>query len=186
MAVFNLYVNTVQDFEGGFQKMSSDPGNYNSRKELVGTNHGISAQTYERWLGYPPSELDMRSITKKIAIEIFESWYWNKIKGSLIKNQAVAENIVDHAINSGVYGTSKLVQRVLNNEFGKSLVVDGVIGIKTISEINKVDPLKLFKKISQYRLDYYKRINNKSWWNVWRNRVYSLAQKFNIPIEKKK
>jgi hypothetical protein len=56
MADFNLYKSTALLFEGGFQNISSDNGNYNSLGVLAGTNLGISARFYETILGYPPNK----------------------------------------------------------------------------------------------------------------------------------
>ncbi|MFY7671603.1 glycoside hydrolase family 108 protein [Tenacibaculum sp. MEBiC06402] len=186
MADFYLYKETALKFEGGYQKISSDPGNYNSKGELVGTNLGISAKVYESWIGRPPTEEDMLAITKEIATSIFKTWYWDAVRASEINSQAVAENIVDHAINAGPKSIGKIVQVVLNKYFNKSLIVDGAIGHKTVVSINEVNPTKLFQRISQYRLNYYESINNNEWIDIWRNRVASLAKKFSISIEKKK
>ena len=91
MANFNLYKQTALKFEGGYQKLSSDPGNYNSRGDLVGTNMGIAATTYEKWLNRPPTVEDMKSITVSIASEIYKSWYWDTVRASEINSQAVVK-----------------------------------------------------------------------------------------------
>ncbi|WP_435415042.1 glycoside hydrolase family 108 protein [Polaribacter aestuariivivens] len=185
MANYYDFKETVQQLEGGFQKIPSDPGNYNSRKELVGTNHGISAPVYESWIGYPPSEIDMRAMSKTIASEIFKTNYWNKLRASEIKNQAVAENLVDHGVNAGTGAATKIMQRVLNKYFNKNLSVDGGLGPITLAAINSVNPLTLFQKYSQYRFEYYSKINNPDWAKIWDNRVFSLAKKFGIVVKKK-
>lgn len=185
MANFYDFHSTVAELEGGFQKIPSDPGNYNSRKELVGTNYGISAPVYEKWIGYPPSEKDMKSITPTIASEIFKANYWNRLRANDINSQSVAENLVDHGINAGTGTATKIMQRVLNNSFGKNLAVDGAIGSLTIDAINSVNPLTLFQKYSEARLDYYENIGNKDWIKIWEKRVFSLAKKFGILVKKK-
>ncbi|CAL2104480.1 PG_binding_3 domain-containing protein [Tenacibaculum sp. 190130A14a] len=185
MSVFEKYIDDLTFIEGGYQNRADDPGNYNSEKELVGTNHGISAPVYERWIGRVPTEANMRAITKPIALQIIKAWYWDKVQASFINSQAVAENIADHAINAGTGSAAGIVQEVLNYEFNKDLSVDGVIGPMTIDAINSVDQTKLFQKFSQYRIDYYRSINNRSWLRIWENRVKYLARKFNIDIKKK-
>ncbi|WP_299681126.1 glycoside hydrolase family 108 protein [uncultured Tenacibaculum sp.] len=186
MANFNLFTQTISAFEGGFQKRKSDPGNYNSERVLVGTNHGISASFYQTKIGRPPTEEDMRAITKEMAKAFFKTDFWDKVNADLIHSQAVAENIVDHAINAGPGTIGRIVQKVLNKYFGKSLAVDGAIGLKSIQAINSVSSEKLFQKISQYRLIDYKTKNNPSWLKIWIKRVNDLADKFGISIEKKK
>ena len=101
MADFYSYLPLLQQVEGGFQKLSNDRGNYNSRGELAGTNYGISARWYESVLGRPPAEADMRAITKSQAQELFKKYFWNAQGGNLINNQAIANTIIDHEINAG-------------------------------------------------------------------------------------
>ena len=186
MANYYLFTQTIKAFEGGFQKIESDPGNYNSEGVLVGTNHGISARYYETKIGRSPKEEDMRAISKEQAKAFFKVDFWDKVNADLIQSQAVAENIVDHAINAGPGAIGEIVQKVLNKYFGKSLIVDRAIGLKTIAAINSVPSEKLFQKISQYRLIDYKSKNNPSWIKIWVKRVNDLAKKFDISIEKKK
>jgi lysozyme family protein len=185
MASYSNFHNTVSQLEGGFQNLASDPGNYNSRNELVGTNYGISAPVYEDWLGYVPSENDMRSLTKTIASEIFKNQYWNRLSASSIYIQPVAENFVDHGINAGTGTAAKIMQRVLNTSFGKSLTVDGAVGNLTIAAINSVSPIELFKEFSAARLEHYANIGNSSWLHIWQKRVQTLADKFGIDLKKK-
>ncbi|MDB0600662.1 glycosyl hydrolase 108 family protein [Tenacibaculum maritimum] len=147
MANFDSYIVSVKSFEGGYQDRGDDPGNFNSRRELVGTNHGISAKTYQRWIGYPPSIEDMKNITLQIAQEIFKVWYWDKVNASSISSQEVAENIVDHAINAGVFSSAKIVQEVLNIHFNQSLQIDGIIGRRTIDAINKTPSKELLEEL---------------------------------------
>lgn len=185
MASFNLYKDTALSFEGGYQKIASDPGNYNSEQQLVGTNYGISAPVAEQWFGYPPQESDMRSITPTIAAKIFETLYWNKIRATEIIDQGVAEMLVDHAINAGVATAAGIMQNMLNWEFGEDLAVDGVIGNRTLLAINTKNPVKVFQKYGLYRIQHYESIGNDQWFPIWKRRVESLAEKFGIVLKKK-
>ena len=74
---------------------------------------------------------------------------------------------------------------MLKKYFNKNIAIDGSIGMQTINHINSVNDRKLFVKISQYRLINYSQINNPDWINVWENRVYNLAKKFNVNISNK-
>lgn len=185
MANYNDFQDTVAALEGGFQNKASDPGNFNSRGENVGTNFGISAPVYEKWIGRVPTIYDMKAITKTVAEEIFKTNYWNRLSASFIKNQSIAENLVDHGINAGVGTAAKIMQRVLNESFGKNLRIDGAIGPITLAAINNVNPVELFQKYSQARIEYYKNIGNRDWLAIWKRRVQSIANKFGIDIKKK-
>lgn len=187
MARYEYFKASLEEAEGGYQKLEKDKGNYNSLKELVGTNHGISAKFYEKVIGQPPTEQDMRSITKLEAHILFKNEFWDKVRADEIKSQAVAEVIADHAINANPRVTAKIVQRVLNKYFDKNLVVDGVIGAKSLQAINSVNQTKLFQKIAQERLAYYKRLSDFQYFGKsWTNRVVALGRKFGVEIKKKR
>ncbi len=187
MASFENYKSTAQSLEGGYQKLENDRnGNYNSLDQLVGTNYGISAPIYEKWIGYPPSEQDMRNITKSLATKIFRDWYWDVIRASEIQSQAVAETLVDHGINAGPPTAVKIMQEILNRFFDKNLRVDGGAGPLTLQAINSVDPQRLFQEFSHARIaDYRLKNNSNFWFSIWKNRVLTIAKKFGITLKKK-
>ena len=186
MADYNLFHSTVAALEGGYQNNINDKlGNTNSRGEMVGTNYGISAPVYEKWIGYPPSIMDMKSITPTIAREIFKANFWNRLQASYINSQAVAENLVDHGINAGTGRAAKIMQKVLNDKFNKNLAVDGGVGNKTLAAINSVNASDLFQEYSDARIAYYHSLNKDYWINGWINRVKTIADKFGIVLKKK-
>lgn len=187
MASYTLFKPSLELAEGGFQLLKNDKGNYNSRGELVGTNHGVSAKFYERIIGRPPSIEDMKSLTKVEAHILFKNEFWDKVRADEIQDQGVAEIIADHAINANPTVTAKIVQRTLNKYFGKNLTVDGAIGNQTLQAINSVDDKLLFEKIAQERLNYYKRLSDYQYFSKsWTSRVYALGRKFGIEIKKKR
>lgn len=161
MAVFSLYIPLLSAVEGGYQNLVEDSGNYNSLGQRVGTNYGIAAKTYEQWIGRPPSVADMKAITKNEALAIMKAWYWDKVSGDKIHNQSIAEMIADHAVNAGVSRAGKMVQQVLNSEFGYALVVDGKIGPQTLQGINTVSPSFLHTELKIFRENYYRSIGGK-------------------------
>ncbi len=155
MANFKLFIPLVHLAEGGYQKLPTDTGNLNSLGQLVGTNKGVSAPVYETYLGYPPSEADMRAITTVTANAIYKRNYWDKLKADNMKTQEVANVLVDHGVNAGTGGAAKIVQTVLKNSFSKNLEVDGAIGNMTIAAINSVDQIKLQSAIVIAREQFY-------------------------------
>lgn len=176
MANFQTYLPLLHKVEGGYQKLSNDPGNYNSLNQLVGTNFGIAAPTYELWLKRPPTEQDMRFMKKDTAITIFKLWYWDKLKGDNIKNQSVAELIIDHGINAGVGRAAKLIQSVLNNSFNYKLSIDGVTGNQTLTALNAVNQEVFHKAFKQARINYYASLGS-SFYNAWINRLKKFTFK---------
>ena len=180
-AVFEAFLPILLAVEGGFQKLIGDRGNYNSLGQLVGTNHGVAAKTYEAWIGHPPTEAEMRAMTKATAIAIYRKWFWDEIQGDKIVNQSVANLIADHNVNGGYKVIEKAVQRVLNAKFNKGLTVDGVFGPKTLAAINSVDQQILFNGIKAERETIYYSIGGQ-FLEGWLNRL----ENFTFTAEKKK
>lgn len=173
MASFNTYLPLLEKVEGGFQAIAADPGNYNSKGELAGTNFGISARFYESIIGRPPTYMDMKSITQREAQELYKIHFWDKNLGDQFKSQSVANTVIDHQINSG--RGIRLAQQVLNNRFGKRLAVDGVMGPKTLQAINSVSAKVFVDEYNKARANYYKQVNNPTFLNGWLIRLQEFA-----------
>ena len=173
MARFDIYLPLLQQVEGGFQAIPEDPGNFNSRGELVGTNFGISARFYEDFIGRTPSKIDMKSITKVEAESIYLQFFWNKNLGNKIKSQSVANTVIDHQVNSG--RGIRLSQQVLNDRFGKSLAVDGIMGPNTLKALNSVNSEIFVDQYNLARRQYYISIDNPTFINGWLIRLKKFA-----------
>ncbi|WP_299009090.1 glycosyl hydrolase 108 family protein [uncultured Tenacibaculum sp.] len=183
MASYELFKHSIQEAEGGYQNLTNDKGNYNSLRQRVGTNYGVSAKFYEKVIGRPPTIADMKSITQTEAHQLFKIHFWDAIKGDAIQSQAVAEMVADHSINANPRVTAGIVQRTLNRYFGKNLKVDSVIGAKTLQAINSVNPQQLFAKIGQERLHHYSRLDDYKYFSKsWNSRVFNLAKKYGISL----
>ena len=179
MANFNKAIAIILKNEGGYQKHPADKGNYNSRGILVGTNHGISAKTLEKWRAYPVTADDMMHLSLTEAKEIYHTHYWLPIHGNAIRDQDNAELIFDHAVNAGVGGSSKLVQKTLN-QMGGHLSVDGSIGDKTMYELNRVNQPAFFDAFKQARIHFYQSVSkgsNATFLNGWIKRVTDFEKK---------
>lgn len=192
MANFSAYSPLLLEAEGGYQASAADSGNYNSLGQLVGTNRGISAPTYEAWIGHPPTVAEMKAITEATALEIYEQNYWNALGLSNLNSQALANIICDHAVNAGNSRAGRIIQTCCNL-MGSSLIVDGVVGPKTREAINSHDAAALHDSFKQARLYYYAYLckytipqywydlfkswgigsstGNQVWYNGWINRV---------------
>lgn len=176
MANFNDFLKILHNVEGGYQELENDSGNYNSLGDLVGTNWGISAKTYERWIKRPPSKTDMIRMPKSLAVEIYKQWYWNVMKGNAFSNQSIANIIIDHGVNAGTGTAARIAQSVLNDYFGFRLAEDGVIGNQTITAINSVNQERLHELYMQARIDYYKSLGS-SFYRAWLTRLKSFVFK---------
>ena len=75
--------------------------------------------------------------------------FWDKWKADEIKNQSIAQLLVDWVWVSGVYGI-KYPQQVLG------VKVDGIVGQKTIAAINDYpDQKELFNKLWNRRKKHF-------------------------------
>lgn len=173
MASFAVYLPLLQQVEGGFQKLAADPGNYNSLGQLVGTNWGISARFYEGIINRPPTETDMRNLKKDTATGLFRTHFWNRARANEINNQAIANTIVDHHINTG--SGVKLAQQVLNDRFGYRLAEDNAMGPITLKAINEVNPAQFVAIYNEARANYYKKIGNSTFIGGWLKRLKKFA-----------
>ena len=117
-------------------------GDYtNDPKDSGGeTNFGITKRT-ARAYGYKG---DMKSLTKKDAIEIYKKGYWDRLNldDVCLFSSDVAMELFDTAVNIGPGGAARFLQRslnVLNNgaKYYPDIVVDGEIGVKTILSLRK-------------------------------------------------
>jgi lysozyme family protein len=143
MADFNKAIELLKEIEGKYTKHKADKGNYNSQRELVGTNYGIAAPTYERIIGRPPTEADMKNMTYDEARNIYKQQYWDVIKGDEIKDQSVANIFFDGVVNQG-----KSIRWMQEAAVVKA---DGKVGPKTIEAINQADPLGLHDAFKEKR-----------------------------------
>ena len=152
-------------WEGGYINDQADLGKQ--------TNKGVTLSTYRYVFGKNKTVRDLKKITDEQWEFIFKKYYWDKWKADNIKDQNVANILVDWLWCSGSYGI-KIPQRVLG------VSADGIVGSKTIAAINARDGRELFDTIKQERKDFIDRIcqtrpQNRKFKNGWLNRINSLA-----------
>ncbi|MDY6957578.1 MAG: glycosyl hydrolase 108 family protein [Halobacteriota archaeon] len=132
MAEFDKSFARTLVLEGGYSDDPNDPGGK--------TRYGITEYD-ARQHGY---DGEMKDLPVEIAKKIYRERYWDPIKGEEIGNQMIADEVFDTAVNCGVKTAGRFLQRSLNalflykgNEMYRKLVVDGVIGPKTLKALDK-------------------------------------------------
>ena len=129
---------------------------YRRRKGLgKGTEKDLGRLSYAEWL------------------EILRTMYWDRWKADRIRDQKVAEILVDWVWASGAYGVT-IPQRVLG------VKADGIVGEETLAAVNSRDPKEFFNKIKQERIAYVDRIcrrrpANLRFRNGWLRRINALG-----------
>lgn len=131
MGNFDLAIAFVLPNEGGYSNNSNDAGGP--------TKYGITLNTLQIWRHNSQlSASDVEVLTLDEAKQIYRSLWWNALNLDSVNDNSVATAIFDQAINRGPGTVGKEIQFILNNKFGSAILVDGVIGPKTVSAINAV------------------------------------------------
>ncbi len=109
-------------FEGGYSNNPDDRGGE--------TNFGITAGTYAKAksLGLVVGK-SVRDLTRYEAARIYHDLYWKACKADLMP-EPLDLLVFDAAVNHGVGGSGRLLQKSLN-WLGADLKVDGAVGPKT-------------------------------------------------------
>lgn len=153
MANFEQYFPTLLKHEGGFSNDKNDGGG--------ATKYGITHEVLSNWRNKPVSIDDVKNITQEEAKKIYMARYWTPMNMDKVNHQALAETLFDMGVNAGIGRAGKMVQLLLNKNFGKNLIVDGGIGQNTITAINSVDGNKLYNLFNVMRVRYYTFIANR-------------------------
>jgi len=169
MATFLYYEPKLKKLEGY--------GIYTNRPSDLGgpTMSGITLTAFKQHFGQDKTVNDLKRMTEAQWRYIFKRGYWDKAGADNIKNQSVAELIVDFCVNSGV-GMLKKIQSLLG------VTADGVIGPKSLAAINGADQQLLFNAImAERRSKYYEIVANNYSQKVnlqgWLNRLKNFAFK---------
>lgn len=149
--------------EAGFQNRPDDPGNWTGGKigagELVGTNFGISAASYPG--------LDILNLTSEQAREIYVRDYYLPA-GCNRMPYPLALSVFDSAVNQGLGWTKMELQRILG------VVVDGVIGPRTIEAVHLCYGRSIVRMFLVKRLMRYSSIENRAWKENWFERMVDV------------
>lgn len=138
--MFKKCLELVLKSEGGYINHPSDPGGI--------TNLGVTKAVWEEWVGHPVTEKDMRELTPEKVAPMYEMKYWRTSYCEKLP-QGLNLLVFSMAVNSGSGRAVKLLQRCVG------VVEDGVIGARTMAEINKLRPVDLVERYSETRKAFY-------------------------------
>ena len=129
----------VLDLEGGFVNDPDDPGGM--------TYRGIARRYFPDWTGWSVITAQRQAggqINDRILDDLVGRFYrvnfWDRFQGDQIKDQALADELLDQAVNLGVHRAVEHLQRALNalNDQGArwpDMARDGKLGPKTLAAI---------------------------------------------------
>ena len=146
MADVNRLIGFILKWEGGFVNDPDDLGG--------ATNKGVTIATW-RQVGYDKDgdgDIDVDDLklltNDDVMNRVLKPHYWDRWKADNIKNQSIANILVDWVWASGKYGIVR-PQKILG------VVADGIVGNKTISALNNYpDQKQLFDLIKADRVAY--------------------------------
>ena len=157
MSDFIPAYNILMINEGGYQDHPSDPGNYNSLGQLVGTNWGISAPTFEAYYNYIPTKQDMELLTRNESEQIYRSNFWSPYNIGSINAQYLANQIFDIRVNHGNW--MWIINRALIAAGANTTETASWSNSSTVNMINSLpDPERFNDLLVEYRIAYYEKL----------------------------
>lgn len=145
MAKFEPALQLVLQHEGGLEINASDSAGI--------TNYGISLRFFKKRVKPDATEQDIRNLTVNDAAQLFERFFWDRQPFSDINSQKIANRVFDLHVNSG-QGVS-LLQKAVNACTGLHLVVDDMLGMKTIDATNALPEEDLYSHLIEQAQAYY-------------------------------
>lgn len=172
MAKVSVLLPFILSWEGGFVNNKNDRGG--------ATNKGVTLTTWKS-IGYDKDKdgdidvTDLKLITDAdVRDRVLKPHYWDKWKADEIKDQSIANLLVDWLWASGKWGII-YPQQVLG------VKADGVVGAKTLAAINNhPNPAVLFSKLWARRKQHFNAIaaatpSQRVFLKGWCNRLEGIA-----------
>lgn len=85
---------------------------------------------------------------------LYKTYYWAKIQGDKIQDQAIANKMMDMAVNEGVVRTVKMAQQVARVWGHAEVTIDGVMGPVTLSAVNATGPTFMLSGLRQEYVEW--------------------------------
>lgn len=165
MSNFDKAFLAVVGVEGGYVNDPDDRGGE--------TKFGISKRSYPH--------LDIRNLSLEQAKQIYYEDFWKECGLDSVDDYNIAHEIFDTAVNMGQVIAKKIFQKALNylNRNEKDfpdLIVDGLIGQKTILAYRRVNTRILLKVLNGLQFMRYTQIvdydpSQEKFFNGWMQRV---------------
>jgi lysozyme family protein len=178
MSDFESAIPTILRHEGGFSNDPQDAGG--------ATNYGVSL----RWLKSQGLLEDLeqqdrtqdeivviKSMTQEQAAALYKLYWWNPYNYGAIDSQLVATKIFDTAVNLGAPRAHRIVQACLG--FPQEMR-DGILGSKSMAEINAAGAAPLVVQIQNMQAAFYMQLvatnpARQKFLQGWLNRAYDRS-----------
>lgn len=150
------------------------------------TNYGITQGTYDAWRASQGLEsISVKRLTRWEVAKIYEARYW--VDGQCDRilergREKLALAHMDACVNHGLTPAAKMLQAALR------VVVDGVIGPKTLAAVAEADELRvigryLIRRAAFYRTLAERRPTSRKFLYGWLARLRWVARATGVPID---
>ncbi len=141
---FDLSLRMLLKHEGGYVNHPRDPGGE--------TNHGVTRNVWERWVGRPVKDGEMKNLTQEDVAPVYKEQYWNRLKGDLLPG-GLDFFLFDWGVNSGTSRSAKALQGIIG------ATQDGGIGPNTLKKLSDYDTKEVLHKMHDKRQGFYEGLN---------------------------
>lgn len=121
------------------------------------------------------TENDVKSLTYSQAKDILKRKYWDVIQADSIESERIAIKLFDCAVNMGPARATRIAQEALN-DLRYGLVVDGLMGPKTLSSLNGSDEDVFFLFLVSRLEQFYVGLNQRKFLKGWLRRARTLPK----------
>ncbi len=150
----------VLRLEGGYSNSAIDPGGE--------TKFGISKRQYPH--------LNIRQLTQQQAREIYRRDFWDRYRCGEIEYVPLATHYFSAGVNAGPIVAAKALQNAAN-DMGATLVVDGVVGGRTLAAVNGItDSGLLLNSYFSHLLEHYLGLGYDAYLKGWARRVVAFPR----------
>lgn len=170
----------MANFTSYFPKLLRNEGNYCHTPGDKGgeTYRGIARASNGNWPGWatidaakhqlklvsPVARANWAALNAALAAntalstsiqQFYKHSYWDSLRLDEVHSQSIAEQLADHGVNAGTSRPVRMLQFLLNTQFGAHLTVDGKIGPQTIATLNAVSPAVFYPSFVEMRRAFY-------------------------------
>jgi len=145
----------MADFNPAFTETIASSGGMKlvtiGRDKAEQTYAGISRKNQGHWVGWAHIDADDYHQEKMLPMVrgLYRGDFWNWINGDHIRHQSIASAIYDAAVTLGRIPAIIMVQKIL------AIKQDGLMGVSTISALNKTDESDFMRRLKIERIKAY-------------------------------
>jgi len=185
MANYKDAVNFIKEWEGGVSGHPDDNASANPSpcgidpryNTPIHTNKGVTWQTF---VGIYGQSCDLfLEMPENIWLDIYKNYYWDKVGGDALYNQAIANAYASWAWGSGVGGANNLMRQFLMEEYGYSYS-DVMLPEQRILILNwetRKDVERLFYGLVKARSEFYNQLEDSATFGAgWNNRLDAFVK----------